>query len=76
MLGGVVGAVSGYYSGWRDTLLNVYVINAFMAMPGILLAIAFVAFLGPGLRNVILALTLSRMGQLRPPGEGAGDGRA
>ena len=59
LLGGVVGAVAGYYSDWRDTLLNVYVINAFMAMPGILLAIAFVAFLGPGLRNVILALTLS-----------------
>lgn len=59
LLGGAVGAVAGYYRGWRDTLLNVYVINAFMAMPGILLAIAFVAFLGPGLRNVILALTLS-----------------
>ena len=59
LLGGIAGAVAGYYGGWRDTLLNVYVINAFMAMPGILLAIAFVAFLGPGLRNVILALTLS-----------------
>ena len=59
ILGGVIGAVSGFYSGWRDIILNVYVINAFMAMPGILLAIAFVAFLGPGLRNVILALTLS-----------------
>ena len=59
VLGGIVGAVAGYYGDWRDTLLNVYVINAFMAMPGILLAIAFVAFLGPGLRNVILALTLS-----------------
>ena len=46
-------------SDWRDTILNVYVINAFMAMPGILLAIAFVAFLGPGIRNVVLALTLS-----------------
>ena len=33
--------------------------DAFIAMPGILLAIAFVAFLGPGLRNAILALTLS-----------------
>jgi peptide/nickel transport system permease protein len=59
VLGGMVGAVAGFYSGWRDTILNVYVINAFMAMPGILLAIAFVAFLGPGLRNVILALTLA-----------------
>jgi peptide/nickel transport system permease protein len=59
IVGGIVGAVAGFYSDWRDTILNVYVVNAFMAMPGILLAIAFVAFLGPGLRNVILALTLS-----------------
>ena len=51
--------VVGYYGGWRDTLLNVYVMNAFMAMPGILLAIAFVAFLGPGLRNLILALAIT-----------------
>jgi peptide/nickel transport system permease protein len=58
-LGLVVGSIAGYYGGWRDAVLNVYVMNAFMAMPGILLAIAFVAFLGPGLRNVILALTLS-----------------
>jgi peptide/nickel transport system permease protein len=59
ILGLVAGSIAGYYGGWRDTLLNVYVMNAFMAMPGILLAIAFVAFLGPGLRNAILALTLS-----------------
>lgn len=58
-LGLLIGSIAGYYGGWRDTVLNVYVMNAFMAMPGILLAIAFVAFLGPGLRNVILALTLS-----------------
>ncbi len=59
LLGLGVGAVAGYYGGWRDAVLNVYVMNAFMAMPGILLAIAFVAFLGPGLRNVLLALTIS-----------------
>jgi peptide/nickel transport system permease protein len=59
ILGLIAGSIAGYYGGWRDTILNVYVMNAFMAMPGILLAIAFVAFLGPGLRNAILALTLS-----------------
>lgn len=58
-LGVIVGSIAGYYGGWRDAVLNVYLMNAFMAMPGILLAIAFVAFLGPGLRNVILALTMS-----------------
>ena len=59
LLGLVVGSIAGFYGGWRDALLNVYVMNAFLAMPGILLAIAFVAFLGPGVGNVILALTLS-----------------
>ncbi len=59
LLGLAVGLVAGFYGGWRDTVLNVYLMNAFMAMPGILLAIAFVAFLGPGLRNVILALAIS-----------------
>lgn len=58
-IGLVTGAIAGFYGGWRDTVLNVYVMNAFMAMPGILLAIAFVAFLGPSLRNLVLALALT-----------------
>jgi hypothetical protein len=40
--------LSGFYGGIVDAVLNVYVTNAFLALPGILLAIAFVAFLGPG----------------------------
>lgn len=58
-LGIVAGAAAGFYGGWTDTVLNVYVTNAFLALPGILLAIAFVAFLGPGLFNLILALSIS-----------------
>ena len=58
-VGVVAGALAGFYGGWRDTVLNVYVMNAFMAMPGILLAIAFVAFLGPGVRKLVLALALT-----------------
>lgn len=58
-LGLVAGLASGFYGGWTDTVLNVYVNNAFLALPGILLAIAFVAFLGPGLLNLILALSIS-----------------
>jgi peptide/nickel transport system permease protein len=58
-VGLVVGALAGFYGGWTDTVVNVYVTNAFMALPGILLAIAFVAFMGPGLGNVILALAIS-----------------
>jgi peptide/nickel transport system permease protein len=58
-LGLLAGLASGFYGGWTDTVLNVYVNNAFLALPGILLAIAFVAFLGPGLFNLILALSIS-----------------
>jgi peptide/nickel transport system permease protein len=58
-LGALAGALSGYVGGGVDILLNVYLSNAFLALPGILLAIAFVAFLGPGLFNLILALSLS-----------------
>jgi peptide/nickel transport system permease protein len=59
LLGLSVGSISGFYGGVPDIVLNVYLGNAFMALPGILLAIAFVAFLGPGLVNLILALSIS-----------------
>jgi len=58
LLGLILGGLAGYYGGFLDTLLNVFVMNAFLALPGILLAIAFVAFLGPGLVNLILALSI------------------
>jgi peptide/nickel transport system permease protein len=58
-VGLVAGGLAGFYGGWTDTVVNIYVMNAFMALPGILLAIAFVAFMGPGLGNVILALGIS-----------------
>jgi peptide/nickel transport system permease protein len=58
-VGLVAGGLAGFYGGWTNTVVNVYVTNAFMALPGILLAIAFVAFMGPGLGNVILALAIS-----------------
>src|SRR5579871_5822980 len=58
-LGLVAGGLAGFYGGWTDTVVNIYVSNAFLALPGILLAIAFIAFMGPGLVNVILALAIS-----------------
>jgi peptide/nickel transport system permease protein len=58
-VGVIAGALSGFYGGWIDTAINIYLTNAFLALPGILLAIAFVAFLGPGLFNLILALAIS-----------------
>src|SRR6202167_3819305 len=57
-LGLVLGGLAGFYGGRVDTLLNVFVMNAFLSFPGILLAIAFVAFLGPGLLNLVLALAI------------------
>lgn len=57
-LGLVFGGLAGYYGGVLDTVLNIFLMNAFLALPGILLAIAFVAFLGPGLINLILALSI------------------
>ncbi len=57
-LGLIFGSIAGYYGGFLDRFLNVMVMNAFMSFPGILLAIAFVAFLGPGLFNLILALSI------------------
>jgi peptide/nickel transport system permease protein len=57
-LGLVFGSIAGYYGGRVDRFFNVVVMNAFLSFPGILLAIAFVAFLGPGLFNLILALSI------------------
>ena len=57
-LGLVVGSVAGYYGGRIDRFVNVVIMNAFLSFPGILLAIAFVAFRGPGLSNLVLALSL------------------
>jgi peptide/nickel transport system permease protein len=55
----VLGMAAGFYGGWIDTAVNVYLSNAFLALPGILLAVAVVAFLGPSLGNLILALALA-----------------
>jgi len=57
-LGLILGSIAGYYGGFLDRFLNIILMNAFMAFPGILLAIAIVAFIGPGLFNVVLALSI------------------
>ena len=58
ILGLIVGSIAGYYGGHIDRFANVVVMNAFLSFPGILLAIAFVAFRGPGIFNLVLALSL------------------
>lgn len=57
-LGVLLGLVSAYIGGKLDALLW-QITNVFQAFPGILLAIAFAAVLGPGLSNLLLALCLT-----------------
>jgi peptide/nickel transport system permease protein len=57
-LGMIIGSIAGYYGGRIDRFVNIVVMNAFMSFPGILLAISFVAFRGPGVFNLVLALSL------------------
>jgi len=56
--GTLLGLVAGFYGGWIDRLL-MHITDIFLAFPGILLAIAFAAVLGPGLNNLILALSMT-----------------
>jgi peptide/nickel transport system permease protein len=57
-LGLFIGSIAGFYGGAIDRFVNVILMNAFLSFPGILLAIAFVAFRGPGIFNLVLALSL------------------
>jgi len=57
-LGLIIGSIAGYYGGGIDRFVNVVLMNAFLSFPGILLAIAFVAFRGPGIFNLVVALSL------------------
>lgn len=56
-IGILIGSLSGYFGGWVDHGF-MRLVDILMAFPGILLAIAFTAVLGPGLDHVILALCL------------------
>ena len=54
-VGSVLGISGAYWGGWIDHVL-VWVIDVFLAFPGILLAIALAGILGPGIENVVIAL--------------------
>lgn len=56
--GVLIGGLAGYVGGKLDTFVTAVVFNSLMAFPGILLAIALVAFLGPGLDRLIFALAI------------------
>ena len=57
IVGMAVGAVSGYYGGHVDQVIG-RLMDVLMAFPGMLLAIALVAVLGPSLVNVVIALAV------------------
>ncbi len=57
LIGLIIGSISGYYGGLVDEVF-MRIVDTLMAFPGILLAIAMVAVLGPSLNHVILALCL------------------
>jgi peptide/nickel transport system permease protein len=56
ILGVLIGLLSGYYRRLDNVIMRI--MDGMMAFPSILLAIAFIAALGPNARNVVLALTL------------------
>lgn len=57
-LGLLIGAVSGYFGDWVDRLL-MGVTDIFLSMPKLIMALAFVAALGPGINNAIIAIAIT-----------------
>jgi peptide/nickel transport system permease protein len=57
IMGAVIGLFAGYYAGWPDAILG-RVIDVVTAFPFIVLVLAIVAMLGPGLRNFYIAISL------------------
>jgi len=57
-IGLLVGTVAGYVGGWVDNVL-MRITDIFLAFPRLILALAFVAALGPGLENAVLAIAVT-----------------
>ena len=55
ILGTILGLISGFYGKWVDTVI-MRIADVLLAFPGILLAIGIIAILGPGLKNVVIAV--------------------
>ncbi|MDQ7908908.1 ABC transporter permease [Phytohabitans sp. ZYX-F-186] len=60
LVGGVLGLVAGYAGGLVDSIVG-RIVDVLLAVPGILLAIAIVAFLGPGIQNVCIAISIHQL---------------
>jgi len=57
-VGLLVGTTAGYFGGWLDTVL-MRITDIFLAFPRLILALAFVSALGPGIENAILAISIT-----------------
>jgi peptide/nickel transport system permease protein len=57
-IGLLVGAVAGYFGGWLDRAL-MGVTDVFLALPKLILALAFTAALGPGIEHAIIAIAIA-----------------
>jgi peptide/nickel transport system permease protein len=57
-IGLLVGTVAGYAGGWVDAVL-MRVTDIFLAFPRLILALAFVAALGPGIENAVIAIAIT-----------------
>ncbi|WP_243374424.1 nickel transporter permease [Microvirga solisilvae] len=57
-IGLLIGTVSGYLGGWVDTVL-MRITDIFLAFPRLVLALAFVAALGPGIENAVIAIAIT-----------------
>ncbi|MEO1678675.1 MAG: ABC transporter permease [Pseudomonadota bacterium] len=57
-VGLIVGAVSGYFGGWVDKVL-MGITDVFLSMPKLILALAFVAAIGPGIENAVIAIAIT-----------------
>ena len=55
VVGSLLGAMAGYFKGWLDNVIMRFM-DILLAFPHILLAIVIVAYLGPGLRNAMMAI--------------------
>lgn len=58
--GGTLGAIAGYYGGKLDNFI-MRIMDIFLAVPSILLAIAIVSALGPSMLNLMIAISVSNV---------------
>ena len=60
LFGGMIGALAGYYGGWVDNVL-MRLMDVFLAIPQILMAMAIVAVLGTDIKNLLIAMTIANV---------------